>query len=380
MPRKAATAKKPKPRAPKFEVSAEAKALFSAQQAMESGYVPDKDVGKTATCVRCGARLNDNTGVYMPKGIYPSGFHPMCLTCQQKKYADIAQATSRTYAVFYACIAFDVPYKPEVVAEITANHNGVWYDYVKRVQRPYIGQDNPKIDLWTEGVTDIAEAFGGDLPVLAITGDVMVGNMDELPDEKRWDIEWGDGWTAYDYKQLDNRYMQLTSEWAGAPIPPRTAMSLHDVARYMLLRDKSTMSDNVGDAKKYQDMITAIMASEDLKVDRNRGNEELRIDKIAKWLESRNAIQNGQIVGYDDLVKILAQEHGTYRTSLDVVDQIILCILNTMRKNEGEPEFDKLPISAQVNDFKGELLSEMSDEEKKIMKNLGLTPPEREVR
>jgi hypothetical protein len=33
-----------------------------------------------------------------------------------------------------------------------------------------------------------------------------------------------------------------------------------------------------------------------------------------------------------------------------------------------------------VNDFKGELLSEMSGEEKKIMKNLGLTPPEREVR
>lgn len=378
MPRKAAE-KKPKPRAPKFEVSAEAKALFSAQQAMENGYVPGEDAGKTAACIRCGVKLNDNTGVYMPKGIYHSGFHPLCLNCQQKKYADIAQATSRTYAVFYACIAFDVPYKPEVVAEITANHNGVWYDYVKRVQRPYIGQDNPKIELWTEGVTDIAEAFGGDLPVLAITGDVMVGNMDELPDEKRWDIEWGDGWSAYEYKQLDNRYMQLTSEWAGAPIPPRTAMSLHDVARYMLLRDKATMSDNVGDAKKYQDMITAIMASEDLKVDRNRGNEELRIDKIAKWLESRNAIQNGQIVGYDELVKILAQEHGTYRTSLDVVDQIILCILNTMRKNEGEPEFDKLPISAQVNDFKGELLSEMSDEEKKIMKNLGLTPPEREV-
>lgn len=381
MPRKAATQKKPKPRAPKFEVSAEAKALFDAQQAVENGtYIPGNNDTKLPTCIRCGVKLNDNTGVYMPKGIWPSGWNPLCLNCQQKKYADIAQATSRTYAVFYACMCFDVPYKPDVVAEITANHNGVWYDYVKRVQRPYIGQDAPKVELWTDGVTDIAEAFGGDFPVLAITGDVMVGNMDELPDEKRWDIEWGDGWSSAEYKQLDNRYMQLTSEWAGSPIPPRTSMSLHDVARYMLLRDKATMSQNAGDAKKYQDMITAIMASEDLKVDRNRGNEELRIDKIAKWLESRNALQNGQIVGYDELKKILAQEHGTYRTSLDVVDQIILCILNTMKKNEGEPELDKLPISAQVTDFKGELLAEMSDEEKKIMKNLGLTPPEREVR
>ena len=42
-------------------------------------------------------------------------------------------------------------------------------------------------------------------------------------------------------------------------------------------------------------------------------------------------------------------------------------------------EFDKLPVSAQVNDFKGELLTDMSPEEKKIMRNLGLVPPEREV-
>ena len=378
MPRKTATAKKPKPRAPRFEVSAEAKKLFDAQQAVESGaYTPGNNEAKLPTCIKCGTKLNENTGVYMQKGVWPVGFHPVCLACQQKKYADIAQATSRTYALFYACIAFDVPYKPDVVADVSANHNGVWYDYVKRVQRPYTGETDPHVELWTEGVTDIAEAFGGELPVLAITGDVMVGNMDELPDEKRWEIEWGDGWSDHDYKQLDNRYMQLTSEWAGMPLPPRTAMSLHDVARYMLLRDKATRNDSPGDAKKYQDMITAIMASEDLKVDRNRTNEEVRIDKIAIWLEARGAMRDGQIVGRDELIKILAQEHGTYQTSLDVVDEIIFKILNTMRKNEGMPEFDKLPLSAQVNDFKGELLAEMSPEEKRIMENLGEKPPER---
>ena len=378
MPRKA-TAKKPRPKAPRFEISAEAKALFNAQQAISDGRYAEKDgdARKANACVKCGNRLNENTGVYVPKGVYASGFHPVCLACQQKKYADAAGLTSRTYALFYTCFAFDVPYKPEVVAEVTANHNGVWYDYVKRLQRPYIGQADPHVEMWEDGVTDIAEAFGGDMPVLAITGDVMVGNMDELPEEKRWDIEWGEGWTKSQYKQLDNRYMQLTSEWSGMPIPPRTAMSLHDVARYMLLRDEATRDNSVGDAKKYQDMITAIMASEDLKVDRSRTSEELKVDKIVKWLEARNAIRDGQLVDRDTLVKILAQEHGAYQTSLDVVDTIIFAILNTIRKNEGMPEFDKLPLSAQVNDFKGELLAEMSGEEKKIMKNLGLVPPER---
>jgi hypothetical protein len=89
-------------------------------------------------------------------------------------------------------------------------------------------------------------------------------------------------------------------------------------------------------------------------------------------------MHNGYLVGYDELVKILAAQHGSYNTSLDVVDTIIMCIINTMRKNMGESELSKLPVSAQVNDEKGELLSEMSDVEKKLMEGLGLKPPERE--
>ena len=374
MPR---TKKAPRPvteKAPKFALTDEARSFFNAMNGAKEPVQQRAETEIEAVCMCCGKRLNENTGVYMPSEKYPSGYHPVCLVCQQKQYAEMSAATSRTYALFYACIRFDVPYVPEVVSDVTANHNGVWYDYVKKLQR------SEKVpDEWTDGMTDIQEAFGGQIPTLAITGDVMVGNMDELPDERRWEIEWGDGYDESDYRRLDNRYLQLTSEWAGMPIPPRTSMSLHDVARYMLLRDKATRVGSATDAKKFQDMITAIMASEDLKVDRNRVNEDLRVDKIVKWLESRNAIRDGQLVDRDKLVKILSQERGEYRTSLDVVDEMIFCIVNTMRKNDGLPELDKLPLSAQVNDFKGELLAETSDEEKAIMKGLGVVPPEREV-
>lgn len=363
--------KKPVKRAQAFGLTDEARLFFNMVNNVRQ---EEEDVQREAVCMCCGKRLNENTGVYMPSEKYPSGYHPVCLVCQQKQYAEMSAATSRTYALFYACIRFDVPYVPEVVSDVTANHNGVWYDYVKKLQR------SEKVpDEWTDGMTDIQEAFGGQIPTLAITGDVMVGNMDELPDERRWEIEWGEGYSEEDYHHLDNRYLQLTSEWAGMPIPPRTSMSLHDVAKYMLLRDKATRNGGATEAKKYQDMITAIMASEDLKVDRNRVNEDLRVDKIVKWLESRNAIRDGQLVDRDKLVKILSQERGEYRTSLDVVDEMIFCIVNTMRKNDGLPELDKLPMSAQVNDFKGELLAETSDEEKAIMKGLGVVPPEREV-
>lgn len=374
-----AKAKTPVKRAEKFGLTDEARAFFNQLNSQPSS---EERHHEGCVCACCGKKLDESTGVPMPEDKYRGGYHPVCLACQQKQYAEMSAMTSRTYALFYACIRFDVPYDPEIVGEVTANPNGVWYEYVKRLVR-----HEEREDSWVGGVTDITEAFGGQFPVLAITGDVMVGNMDELPDERRWEIEWGEGYTEEEYHHLDNRYLQLTSEWAGMPIPPRTSMSLHDVARYMLLRDKATFVSETADgkkvggaseAKKYQDMITAIMASEDLKVDRNRASEELRVDKIVKWLEARNAIRDGQLVDRDTLVKILAEEHGAYQTSLDVVDAMIMCIVNTMRKNEGLPELDRLPITAQVVDFKGELLPEQSQEEKKIFKGLGMMPPERE--
>ena len=97
-----------------------------------------------------------------------------------------------------------------------------------------------------------------------------------------------------------------------------------------------------------------------------------------RYLESIGAMHNGYLVGYDELVKILGNQHGNYNTSLDVVDTIMMCIINTMRKNMGEAELTRLPVSAQVSDPKGELLSETSAEEKKILEGLGMKPPERE--
>jgi hypothetical protein len=64
--------------------------------------------------------------------------------------------------------------------------------------------------------------------------------------------------------------------------------------------------------------------------------------------------------------------------SLDIVDCVMERIVNTMRKNNGDSELSKLPLSAQVVDKKGELLGTMSDEEKKILEGLGIKPPERE--
>lgn len=332
-------------------------------------------------CSCCSVPLSEATGVRVNKTMYPSGFHPMCLHCQQEYYADIAAATSRTYALFYACIAFCVPYKPDVIATMGANQNGVWYEYVKRLQRPYVGLDDPQVEVWTDGITDIKKAFGGDFPVLAITTDVLVSNMREMPDQNRWEMEWGTeyNFTSEDFRALDNRYRQLTSEYRGQPIPPRISMSLHDICRFMLLRDKSMRTDSMG-AKRYQDMIDKIMGNEELKARDSKQSENMKVDKLVQRLEDMGAVKNGELVGFDELREILADEHGSYETSMDVVDSMMMCIVNTMRKNAGDSELTTLPVSAQVRDIKGELLSHVSKEEEKILSNLGMKPPERDVR
>lgn len=328
-------------------------------------------------CACCGKPITEANGVFADRKTFRSGYHPMCITCQQAYFAEISAETSRTYALFYACIAFDLPYKPSVIEGMSANQNGVWYEYVKRLQRDYNTENSNyvKAENWLDGITDIKQAFGGEFPVLPITGDVLVANMHEMSDRQRWDIEWGEEWSDADCRSMDDRFMMLTANRSGGVVPASVSMYLHDAIKYMVLRDHS--NDSM-EAKRYQDMAEKLMNSEYMKAWQSNKGESIQVDRVVKYLESMGAMHNGYLIGYDELVKVLGGAHGSYSTSLDVVDEVIMCILNTMRKNMGEAELSRLPLTAQVKDAKGELLHEISAEERKILEGLGVKPPERE--
>ena len=347
-----------------------------------SDHAGDKNVKSASTrksgitCACCGKPITNANGVFAPRRVFVTGYHPICLPCQQRFYADTASETSRTYALFYCCHAFNLPYMPSVIEEMIANQNGVWYEYVKRLQNGTTEDFGSKDALtWTDGITDITEAFGGEFPVLPITGDVLVANMNEMSDRDRWNIEWGEDMPDADCRNADDRYMMMTANRSGGTIPASVSMYLHDAIRYMILRDKS--QDSM-EAKRYQEMADKLMSSDSIKSWQSNKGETIQADRIVRYLESIGAMRNGYLVSYDELVKILSAQHGNYNTSLDAVDSIVLSIINTMRKNAGEAELTKLPFSAQVRDEKGELLASMSKEEQKIMEGLGMKPPERD--
>ena len=351
------------------------KALFLEQRKGDSN-VKQAVRKNGAECACCGKPITENNGVFAPKGVFITGYHPICLPCQQRFYADTAANTSRTYALFYCCHAFNLPYSPKVIEEMTANQNGVWYEYVKRLQSGTTDDfGSREVKTWTDGITDIAEAFGGEFPVLPITGDVLVANMREMSDRDRWNIEWGEDRSDEDCRKADDRYMMMTASRGGGAVPPIVSMYLHDAILCMIDRDKQ--KDSM-EAKRYQEMTDKIMASDAVKNWMTGKKESIRVDNVVSYMENAGAMHNGFFLGYDEVVKALSGMRGKYNMSLDVIDEEMLCFLNTMRKNSGENELSSLPLSAQVKDIKGELLSEQSAEEKKIQEGLGLKPPERE--
>ena len=63
---------------------------------------------------------------------------------------------------------------------------------------------------------------------------------------------------------------------------------------------------------------------------------------------------------------------------LDVVDQILGCIYNTIRVNEGAGETLELPVGLQVNPMFREFEPACSDEEKRLIADTELTPVRRQ--
>ena len=357
-------------------IDASLKELFLSEGKDDANVIRQVVRKNGAECACCGKPITETNGVFMPRGVFITGYHPICLPCQQRFYADTAQATSRTYALFYCCQGFNVPYKPSVIEEMTANQNGVWYEYVKRLQDGMTDDfASREAQTWTEGITDITEAFGGEFPVLPITGDVLVANMREMTDRDRWNIEWGEDRSDEDCRKADDRYMMMTANRGGGAVPPIVRMYLHDAILCMIDRDKQ--KDSM-EAKRYQEMADKIMASDAVKNWMTGKQEEIRVDDIVAYMEAKGAMHNGFFLSYDEVVKVLSRQHGSYNMSLDIMDCQTMCIVNTMRKNEGESELTSLPVSAQVTDNRAELLSETSAEEKKILEGLQMKPPERE--
>ena len=203
-------------------------------------------------------------------------------------------------------------------------------------------------------------------------------------DEMR--VKWGsrmdaDGnrvdYSDSDLRELERLYKNLAAEY-GDTMTPRQKDGIKEISTYRLEISRCMAAGDSAGAKRYSDMINSAMSREAMKAGDVRQLEQTRIDSLIVNLENRGAIKRGKIVGRDELAEILLKDHPQYHTSMDVVDSMLFAIINTMKRNNAEPELTELPLSAQVEDVFGELLSKPTDRELKAMAETGVVPPTRE--
>lgn len=187
----------------------------------------------------------------------------------------------------------------------------------------------------------------------------------------------GKDYTDAEIEELERIYRAQAAEFKGA-ITPRIEYNLQKLSKLELEQQKAMAKGDGQEAKRYADMVKDIKRSEGMQAGDSKPTEAIRIDSIIAALERKGFVKDGGIVSQDTLKKLLCQDNGQYKSSIDIVDSIILAIINTMRTNAGEGELMELPITAQIIDHNKELQDTTSIEDKTIMDELGIIPPRRQ--
>ena len=215
----------------------------------------------------------------------------------------------------------------------------------------------------------------GEIKTIETPEEKLVEPTEETPEErrKRWDKTWGETANDADCRKLDNTYDMIAEEYR-PNITSRLEINLRDIAKIRLLRDKAIEEGNSSAVKQYTDAIDKIMASESMKAGDTRPTEALRPDALIDRLEKKGVTLYSQ----EEVARYINGDKGKYKTSLDIVDYIMLKEYNTFRQNNGESEIGMVPKSLQVEDLYGELQPRITKKEADTLAELGEVVPPRE--
>ena len=152
--------------------------------------------------------------------------------------------------------------------------------------------------------------------------------------------------------------------------------SIIKICKWNAIADYLLETGNYADAQKVQAMVQKEMESEQMRKKDEKPVEALRIDALVSALEEAGFMENGLLLTYDELIEAMRDKHAKsrkYDYSLDVADQVILDIYNSMRANADQEMVSSLPHELKTEDIYGEFLPEESEREIAAKKYAGLT-------
>lgn len=324
-------------------------------------------------CITCGSVLIPEKTKSANKRWHKDEILPYCVNCQQRRFDSVVKSVdNRLLAIYITCNIFDTPYYKNIATDALVDIADVWKRYLRLLKENNLNkdEDGETLPFW-KGETDIAKVIY-DSGIKITSGDAR----------ERWGKKFTEDGVSADYTdseiaELESLYEEQAAEYKGQ-ITARVEMSLRELCICRLEWKKCVGAGDSAGAKRYSDMIKDAMAREGMRAGDAKPLENVRIDSIVDHLEKKGMVQQGKIVGREELIRLLNEDHPQYHTSYDAIDCMMMAIINTMRKNNGDSELYELPLEAQVKDRFGEFLSEPTEQEKKVMRDLGILPPTKE--
>lgn len=332
-------------------------------------------------CVNCGRVLNEEDGVLASPDWYENTrYIHYCRDCQQKQFEDFAENTSPAFAYFLCCAAYNVPFVPECMPNGAYDVDEItWMMYLENLEMSeYRYKDDGEPAAFMDGMTDLGALFGGkiDAKTKFSYGVTMEGAASKIPGTKAQRRKWGTnaGYTTEDYKELDRLYSIRAAERMENGIDAETEFVLREICKLDLDYDKARSQKDIDYAKKVVDIRSKFMADNLMRKRDEAPVAPIKLDTLADALERAGYMKNGDLLGYEELLQKLRDDHAKYPMSHDYLDFLLREIVNCTRRNMGVAESDELPAELQIEPQYGEFDTEMSRAERNTLKDLGLPP------
>lgn len=328
-------------------------------------------------CVSCGEEMTDENS--RSSAAY-------CIDCESRYFKKIEETNGTHFALFAACMAFNVPCEPLIVPKDFADEKeDKWQTYLALLFENDKFEKNGKPRTFFDGVTNIRMIFGRELDQTDFAKYVgweqsRIATLIGTPDQReRWGTEplWRDiPMTREIYDELDRQYEIRLASYRGMTITPAMDDVLVKVARFNVVMNSLMSKGKTKEIGDIQKIVDSLLASEQMRKKDEKPVEALRMDALVDAMEKMGLMENGQFLTYDETVEALRDnfiKSKKYDYSLDVADQTILAVLNTMRANADMPQIFDLNDDEMVDDEYGEFEAEETEKEKAAKKYAGLT-------
>lgn len=335
-------------------------------------------------CRKCGVELIEDN-CRSPEMLY-------CVDCESQTFEELEKQNGTCLAMYLSCARFDLPLYPMLLTdergklkkEIETADNK-WFAYLELLEESGKMEINDRMATFQDGETYLLRIFGREMSEKTF-GSFVINERKSLASKEGTQIQretWGERplyqnvpMTTEIYNELDKRYEARMARLKGISIDEQLVDTQRKLCKMLLAQDHLLSLGDVAAFEKLQKAIDSIQAAEQLRKKDEKPIEEMRLDSLVLALENAGLMEGGELLTFDELIDVLMErfpKSKKYNYSIDVAQQVLLDIINSMRANADLMQLVDMPEEYRLVDEHGEFEPEETEQEKEAKRYLGLT-------